>query len=317
MKEWEKAAPDVKELFLDAARKIGFRFVLTEAQVPQQFRVRSDRPGRLILKHQWTNAGVAPCYESYALGFTLHDQQDKVVASQIDFPEVPTTHWNPESVIDNQTVMRIPADMPAGKYRLKVAMSLPEKQQASLQLGIAGRDGEGRYLLCEIPAVPANTDDLVTLQEGFERANPDWYAGTGITLTVDRGEHHSGTGSLRVEGTQSNGWNYAANRTQFAVYPGSKYRLTCWMKVDSLQPESLAPYFKLGVNNTEGKWSTNISTNLYDMHRAGQWQQLSAIAETPLDAALGQFAVERGTNDSQTTVIIWLDDVQLELLEGP
>ncbi len=317
MTQWEKAAPDVKELFLDAARKIGFRFVLNEIQVPQQFRVRENRPGRLILEHQWTNAGVAPCYESLALEFTLHDQQDKVVASQLYFPEVSTTQWNPGSVTDHQTVMRIPPGMPAGTYRLKVAMRLPEKPTVNIQLGIAGRDDDGRYLLGEIPAVTATADDLVTLQEGFEQAGPDWSAGQGIKLAVDQTEQHSGGASLRVEGTQSDGWNYAAGRRSFVVYPGSKYRLTCWMKVATLQPASLPPYFKLGINDGQGKWSTNITTNLYDMHRAGEWQQLSAIAETPLNAATGQFAVERGTNESPTTVKIWLDDVQLELLEGP
>ncbi len=317
MQQWDQAAPEVKQLFLDAARRIGFRFVLTKAEAPRQFRVRADRPGRLILKHEWTNAGVAPCYESYALEFTLHDSHDQPVASQIFFPEVPTNLWYPGKTVENQTVMRIPAGMPAGTYRLKVAMLSPEKPHEIIQLGIAGQDRDGRYLLGDIPATLAGPDDVAVRTEGFEQSSDDWSAGQGVTLSVDSHERHAGAASLRMEGTQKKGWNYAASRTSFAVYPGSKYRLSCWMKVEKLEPKSMPPYFKLGVSDTDGTWSTNINTQPYDLRRLGQWQHLTAVAETPLDAATGQFAVERGTNQTSSSVKIWLDDVELELLEGP
>ncbi len=271
----------------------------------------------MILTHQWLNKGVAPCYESYALQFTLHDQTDQVVASQVCFPDVPTTQWRVNTSIDIHTVIRIPAGLSADGYRLKVAMVLPEHPHSRIQLGISGKDDQGRYVLCEIPAVESRSGEADVVQEGFEQNHEHWYAGQGITLTRDQQQCHSGTASLRVEGTQSKGWNYAGSRLAVPVFPGSKYRLSCWMKVDQLQPDSLPPYLKLGISNAEGEWVENSTTEKYDLRRAGEWQQLCATAETSLHAAKGQFAIERGTRDTQTAARIWLDDVQLRMLEGP
>ena len=39
--------------------------------------------------------------------------------------------------------------------------------------------------------------------------------------------------------------------------------------------------------------------------------------ETPLDAAAGHLALEKGGKDSAVTIRAWIDDVQLELLEAP
>ncbi len=315
--QWENAPQDVKTMFLEAARKIGFRFVLTEAHVQQQIRIRKDRPSRLIVTHHWKNTGIARCYESYALKFTLHDQQDKVVAGDLFFPDRPTTQWDPGSDINLQSVITIPAGMAAGDYRLKVAMILPEKRQRPIQLGIAGADLNGRYLLCDVPAVPLRNEHADLIVEGFEKSKHGWSAARGITLTIDSKERHAGASSLRVEGTQTKGWNYAAGRQEIPVFPGSKYRLTCWVKVDQIEPESLPPYAKVGVHDAEGEWVANIVTNRYDMHKIGQWQLLQATAETPLNAARGQFALERGSSEATTRVRIWLDEISLEMVEGP
>ncbi len=317
MPQWEQAPQEVKNTFIAAARKIGFRFVLVQANVQQQIRVRDDRPSRLIMTHRWQNTGIAPCYESYALEFTLHDKKGSVIASELYFPRVPTTRWEPGSMIDLQSVIKIPESMPAGTYQLKVAMILPEQHHRPIQLGIAGADTEGRYPLCELPAVPIPNAALDTWKEGFETAKTSWKARPGVAMTVDRHERHSGNSSLHIEGTQTEGWNHAAGPQEMPIFPGSKYRLTCWIKVDQLEPESLPPYLKLGIHDVDGKWVANIGTNKYDLHKIGQWQRLTATAETPLNAVRGQFALERGMSQAKTHVRLWLDDITLELLEGP
>jgi hypothetical protein len=313
---WEDAPNDVKEIFLDAARRIGFRFVLTRLDVQAQLRVRPDRPSRLIVKHRWKNTGIAPCYESYAIEFSLHDAHDNVLARELSFPRVPTTRWTVETPVDLHSVMKIPPGVPAGEYVLKVGMRLPEEKGVAIGLGIAGEDAQGRYRLCDIPAVVAK-DGSMTVVEPFEESPVSWSAARGVQLAIDEQEHHSGNSSLRVAGTQDGGWNYAAARRNIRVFPGSKYRLTCRMKVNHLAPTALPPYLKLGIHDAEGDWLANITTNKYDPQGLGQWQQLTATAETPLNAALGQFAVERGSNSQSTRVQMWLDDVRLELLEGP
>ena len=80
--DWEQASPEVKGLFLTAARMIGFRFVMTRLRVPTQLSLSNRTPGRLLVEHTWRNIGVAPCYGNYALEFTVHDNSGKVVAAQ-------------------------------------------------------------------------------------------------------------------------------------------------------------------------------------------------------------------------------------------
>lgn len=314
---WKEAPEPVKEIFLDAARRVGFRFLLKELRVQRALRVRKDRPSRLIIKHQWENAGVAPCYESYALQWTLHDEQGEIVARHLFYPDVPTTRWDPGSAVPLQSVMSVPAGTPEGTYRLKVAMILPEASSPPIQLALAGADGNGRYELCQIPATHVQDGAADVYQEDFDSKSVDWRAREGIRLSLDQRQARQGRASLHLEGTQSSGWNYAATAGAIPVYPGSKYRLVCWMRVSRLEPRSEPPYVKLGVHDRDGQWRANITTNKYDVQRMGEWQRLSATAETPLNAARGQFAIERGTREQTTQAEIWIDDLSLELLEGP
>ncbi|TWU31183.1 DUF4832 domain-containing protein [Novipirellula artificiosorum] len=64
---WESAPADVKALFEDAARRVGYRFVLTQIRVPEQINLRSGTCSRLLLEHTWKNTGVAPCHDSFTL----------------------------------------------------------------------------------------------------------------------------------------------------------------------------------------------------------------------------------------------------------
>ena len=78
-------------MFVEAARKIGYRFVLTKLSVSGEFHLDGKTPARLLTEHTWKNVGVAPCYESYALEFTLHDAQGPIVARATPFP-APSHH---------------------------------------------------------------------------------------------------------------------------------------------------------------------------------------------------------------------------------
>jgi len=315
--QWEDAPQDVKDVFLDAARRIGFRFALSSVRVQQQLHLRPHQPSRLILSQTWENRAIAPCYESYALQFTLLDAQDNVAASELTFPHVPTTQWNPGQACELRTLLRVPAGLSPGEYRLAVAMLLPEKSGPPIQLAMAGADSQGRYPICDIPAVEAPVTDGVVLREVFDGNRTTWKAAPGITVEIDHNVAHSADACLRVEGAQERGWNYASGPRDIPVRPGSKYRLSCWVKVEELAPETLTPYLKLGIHDSNDEWLANISTSRYDMRHAGRWQQLTATAETPLAATSGQFALERGTNTTPSRLKVWLDDISLELLEGP
>jgi len=315
--DWDNAPEQAKELFLTAARKVGFRFVMTQLRVPTRLNLSDRMPGRLLIEHTWKNIGVAPCHESHALQFTLHDDSGKVLATQQHFPARPTTLWFPGDEIVERTLIRLPAGLPNGDYELKVAMNLPEKSGQNILLGLTGRDEADRYHLCQLTGVAAQQPTGVIYQQQFESAGYGWSCDRGLQSGLDTTIFHDGKSSLHLSGRQARGWNYVSHTLDSPLLPASKYRLCCWLKVKSLEPAQLPPYFKIGLTDPEGKWLTNCPTNSYDMSNAGAWQQLEVVFETSLETAGGHLALERGSNDTATRIDLWLDKVQLELLEAP
>jgi len=314
---WEDAPAEVKQLFVEAARKIGYRFVLTKLSLPLEFHLDGKTPARLLTEHTWKNVGVAPCYESYALEFTLHDAQGRMVAQQRHFPHRPTTLWWPGEEVTERTLIRIAPEVPPGDYELKASMLLPERPGRRILLGIAGRDENDRYGLYTISGVESSRPTGAVYQQDFETDDHRWNVATGVEGRTDTEVFHDGKSSLRLTGVQQGSWNYAAHQLGMAVLPGSKYRLSCWLKVDQLEPARIAPYFKIGLTDGDGGWLENCHTGRYDMSAAGTWQRLEGTFETPLETAGGHLALERGGKDVQTRIQAWIDDIQLELLEAP
>ena len=314
---WEKAPVEVKELFLTAARKVGYRFVMTELRVPTQLHLRREARGRLLIEHTWENIGVAPCYESYALHFTLHDRGGRVVAAQQHFPTRATTLWWPGEQIAERTLIRLPEGLQEGEYELKVAMDLCEGPGRNIQLGLAGRDEAGRYSLCRLKGVAVEPSSGVIYQQSFESTDHGWHCTRSLESGLDSKVFREGKCSLHLSGLQTRGWNYVSHALGAAILPASRYRLSCWLKIGSVEPSGLAPYLKIGLVDAEGQWLENRPTSTYDMSRAGQWQRLEAAFETSLETAGGHLALERGSNDTATRIDLWLDDVRLELLEAP
>lgn len=308
---------EVKEAITDAAERIGFRFVMTRLKCNQTLRLTGRTPGRLLLEHTWRNTGVAPCYDSYALRWTLVNDRGLAVAESFTYPKRPTTLWWPGEEVAVREVLSIPAETPPGTYRLRVAMVKPEEPALRVQLGIAGHQADGSYDLGEIVAEKSDRKEGVVYEEGFEGGEGRWVATEGMAVSVDS-ESHTGKGCLLVTGTQpGTAWNYAAVNLNRTVLPASRYRLSCWMKVDNLDPVARAPYLKIGVTDAENKWLANFSTSVYDVGKLGTWQNLWGYVETTMDTAGGHLALEKGGLDPKVTVTLRLDDVRLELLESP
>ena len=312
-----KAPEDVKQAVTDAARRVGFRFVLTKLRCNKTLRLSGETPARLLLEHTWKNEGVAPCYASYALRWTLTDSLGRNVAEQLVFPARPTTAWGPGEEVTLNDVVTLPANTAPGEYRLMVAMVEPENPSLRVQLGIAGRDAEGRYDLCSLSAEKRTASAAVVYDEGFEQGTAGWTATEGMTARPDA-TAHGGKGCLLISGTQSGkAWNYAQITLKQPVLPASRYRLSCWMYVDNIDAGAPAPYLKIGLSDAQGKWLTNIQTNSYDIARPGTWQRLVAFVETTPSTAGGHLAIEKGNLERRIAATIRLDDVKLELLESP
>lgn len=315
-RELQNPPAEVKQAVTDAARRIGFRFALTRLRCNRALRLDGRTPGRLLVEHTWKNLGVAPCYDSYALRFSLVDAAGKVAAEEIVFPRRPTTLWWPGEEVALQSVLSVPATTPLGAYRLKVAMVKPEEPALRIQLALAGRDADGRYDVAGVPVERGEARGGTAYEQGFEAGDGGWHPTEGISLKVDA-DAHSGKGALLVAGTQpGTAWSYASVDLPGPVLPASRYRLSCWMKVDGAPP-ARAPYLKIGLTDAQGKWITNISTQEYDLAKVGTWQLLQAFVETTPETAGGHLAVEKGSLEGKFAVSLRLDDVKLELLEAP
>lgn len=308
---------EARDLLTDAARRIGYRFVITKVVTNPQVRLDGQRPGRLIIHSTWRNDGVAPCYHSHAVRWAVLGPTGAVVAEETTYPPIPTTRWWPGEEQQCGAIIHIPPDTPPGLLRLTVAMIDPRTGQHIL-LGIAGRDAQDRYTLCEVPAVQVPSTGGPVYQEGFEPGAKPWNAAPGMTATIDTGAAHTGTGSLLITGTCDNTWNYAQIRLPVPAVPGALYRLGVWMRVDKMDPPGRAPYVKLAVNAPDGKWLQNYGSNPYNLQELGTWQYLEALADLPPNAGSLDIAVERGAlNMPVKEMVLRLDDVKVEVLESP
>ena len=310
-------APDeVREQLTRAARKIGYRFVLTGLDHAAQVHVSDGHPGRLLLFSTWRNDGVAPCYDSFALRWELVNGAGETVASQLHFPETPTTQWWPGEEVQVRDVLRVPGGTPPGTCRLKLTMLLPEIGRHIL-LGIAGRDEQDRYDLVPVEVVEGEGFAGVVFEEGFEGEAQPWATSQEMVATIDDGVAHSGERSMLVAGSHAVGWNYASLRLPQPLVPAGKYRLTVWMLVEAIEPAGDAPYVKLAANAADGRWLENYGSQCYDTGRMGTWQKLVAVGEVPLGAAIGYLAIEKGAYSKPISARIRIDDVSLDLLEAP
>jgi hypothetical protein len=315
---YRKAPPEAQELLRNAARRIGFRFVLTSLRHAPQLRLYATQPSRLPLSATWRNDGVAPCYGSYAVQWSLTGPDGKPVVTQLEYPPTPTTLWWPGEEQHVAAVLRVPAGLPAGDYQVRVAMLDPEARQ-TIRLALPGQDADGAYPLVKLPGVASAATNATVHESGFESA-PEvaaWHAVEGMKLSLSTEEPHTGASCLLVQGAAGRVWNYAQTRLATAAVPFGLYRLSAWMLVEQTDNPAKPPYLKLATNGPDGKWITNYSTDRYNVQQLGTWQRLEVTAELPANAATLDVALEKGDNTTPVALRLRLDDVRVELLEAP
>jgi hypothetical protein len=140
---WErKIFEENKEFSLKLGNKVGYHFVLQEAEFPAA--IKPGVPFQLRMK--WLNDGVTYLYEPCSVALALLDSNDRVVQSQ----------WlegiNPKSWVADETktetVKAKFAGIPPGSYKLAIGLFLDRKDAAPVyKLGIKGRTDGGWYVL--------------------------------------------------------------------------------------------------------------------------------------------------------------------------
>ncbi|MCC7491003.1 MAG: carbohydrate binding domain-containing protein [Fimbriimonadaceae bacterium] len=312
---YRKAPPEAREMLLDAARRIGYRFVVTGVELPAAGRVSATLPGRLVVRSFWRNDGIAWSHGSYAVTMLLVNAAGEVVSSDLQYPPTPTTRWDPGASQEQMHRLVLPPGTPAGTYRLLVSMVWPETGRV-IQLGLAGRDAAGRYPLGEVELHLSTAVGGVVWQTDFETGEAaGWAAATGTQVSMAAGGHDSQR-ALRLTGTCRNTWNYGHLRLPVPLQPAARYRLSGWMRVERVEPAK-APYVKVGVNAADGKWIDNFNAAPYDLRQSGTWQRFDRVFEVPLRGAAGDLAIERGGLEGERSVDLLLDDLRLELLDAP
>jgi len=123
-----------KSLFDDFQRRMGYRFELRRIEYPTTTRPQSD----IAISMWWVNAGVAPAYRPYVLALQLHGARDASIELPVDIRK-----WLPGDQLVEENVS-IP-DLPAGEYRVRVAMLDPRTRKPAIRFGTAGRGADGWY----------------------------------------------------------------------------------------------------------------------------------------------------------------------------
>ncbi len=312
---YRQAPVEVQAKLADVARRLGYRFVVAKVEHRAQVKVVPGRGSRVGVATTWRNDGLASCPGSFALQWSLLDTAGRELSSALVYPPTPTTRWAPGGAEVALTAMlRVPADTAPGDYRLAVTMLDPASGR-TIRLGIGGRDEQGRYLLSTVKLVPGAVTNAILLREGFEGPGLQLRTAQGVTATLEQGHAHTGEGCLLVSGTATNVWNYASARLG-AAEAGARYRLSAWVQVEKLDGQARPPYLKLAANDAEGRWITNFDTQPYNVKQLGTWQKLEAFGDLPANAASLDFAIEKGGVEGSVDVVLRLDEVEVELVEG-
>lgn len=304
----------IREGVMTAARKVGYRLVVDEVHFRPILLSGEGRQARMWVKTIWRNLGVAPCYLNLTLAYSVCDEAGQVVHEELTFPHTPTTQWYPNQTITEQVAFNLPKGLKAGKYTLRLALFDPSKPDRKIQLGIAGRDDEGRYAVAgfEVKAVAPPAQKTFAAQIDFEDGQTHFHAHKGVTCSL---ESCDGRKCLAIRGAETGGYNYA-HGDMFPLLPFCEYKLSCRMKVKATKDGEGGPYLKCAVHRPDKSFYLNHSTGCYDLGKMDTWQTLEAYFETDDQAASGLVAVEKGTT-TLAEVDMELDDIRVELLVGP
>jgi len=124
-------------------RHMGYRLVLR--QLEHEATLKPGSP--LALDMIWENVGVAPPYRDYLLAFRLTEKASQ--RQRIFTTETSIKGWLPGEVKVTES-LRLPLNLPAGRYELALAIVEPDTHRPAIRLAIAGRAADGWYPLSQV-----------------------------------------------------------------------------------------------------------------------------------------------------------------------
>jgi hypothetical protein len=136
------AVPDVySPLVNEWLNKMGYRFVLRRFTYPSSVKLQ----GQLPITTWWENKGVAPIYKDYKFAVRLknHDETEIFITSAY------LPGWLPGDIVHDE-ILYIPHDLPAGSYKIEIAVVAPVSYEPRVKLAISGINDDGWYPMGEI-----------------------------------------------------------------------------------------------------------------------------------------------------------------------
>ena len=127
-------------------KKFGYRFVLRELTHTAEVRPG----GSLLVKSRWENKGVAPIYHPWPLAYRLRSDADRVVATWRSGANLRS--WLP-GTHEVEDVVVVPADVPAARYNLDVAILSEDGKTAHVELAIAGKRPDKWYPISNVKII--------------------------------------------------------------------------------------------------------------------------------------------------------------------
>ncbi len=167
------AGEDVRREIERFLRRLGYRLVLKELTHPRQ-----AKAGTLLrIEMKWQNVGSAPCYRPYRLAYRLAPAvpptprrgRGPETYSRTLIGAATVDKWMPGTVetFDEEFMkeppdlplgdvvevieqIKLPSDMPTGKYRLEVGVVGEDSSEPAVKLAVKGKTDDGWYPLSEI-----------------------------------------------------------------------------------------------------------------------------------------------------------------------
>jgi hypothetical protein len=150
IESWANYSTDQQAQILTMGKHAGYRFVLNALTYPAE----AMNNALLPISSQWSNVGITPAYEPFAVTFELRSKGQTTIQwsglSRLDLEHFfPTTE---PQTIDDQ--LYLPSWIPPGQYTLSLVVRDLTGYRAPLSLAIVEAEASGHYLLGELTVTP-------------------------------------------------------------------------------------------------------------------------------------------------------------------
>ncbi|HJN15793.1 MAG TPA: carbohydrate binding domain-containing protein, partial [Armatimonadota bacterium] len=197
------------------------------------------------------------------------------------------------------------------------------------------------YALSEVAKFPGESFDAYMAREvhratspGLRRLpglvpNPDFeidvagWQKRGGTMTLDGEDPHSGASCAKIEGRFDKANEYITTvygtpgEWQISwLVPRKEYRLSTWLKVESITDGAPAPDIRLSHRENNMTKGSFMSETAYDLDRLGEWQQLGCTFTVPENTNQAYLAVNTQSKEA-IDVVMYVDDWRLVPIEAP